>query len=402
MVLGIGGGCSVPSILRRWGFFTVPTPWAVVVGLLSIGGSAVLPLSLLCAADDSATNEPGGQTVVQRAVEAQMVRRYMDYFVVECPVEEVPVGSRVHIHLTVNNAVGVEFPFDRVTKGCQCADIKFDDNVIPVDAPWECDLSIEAPHNARELVRTIPIRLRRGEDKTTSVQILVRLHLSGILSFVERSYSIAVGGESKSGDERIDWEMPIVATPPIKLKRVVARGLGQWAEDLECRVVETPDGPRVRCELPLAAMTGTSVAGEVEIRDPVTGQRDSVLCVVQYQPDVVIAPNYLVFRLDGDARVATCMMRINNPDKRPDKRLADSSGISVSARFVDSAGNPVGRPLRCTVKELAQGIYRIRLEGKASDLRELAQSGDVARVVLQTRSEKFSRVDELRASMSQL
>lgn len=202
----------------------------------------------------------------------------------------IPFGKteKVQFRLTNDTNAAIELGPGKARSGYATLKLETESLLIGESTTIEVEINVHGRVSSEYKILRATIDSRNGSNIVVSCHYTV----SGLLAFSKDRFMAEVSNKSAAKPTHI--HIPFIATAPVNITNVRVEGLGALS-DTQCEVLVANGKPLVRVKLDRDSFPDTGLAGEIEIRDQVSGAAAQLPCFLYTVGEFEIGPQHLSF-----------------------------------------------------------------------------------------------------------
>ncbi len=263
--------------------------------------SCVFPLVLV--ADEPKTTLDK-KKIVDATTEIQK-RNDEEIYFAKLALQNLSVGSRATLNVTLKNPFDQEIKFSGVSSKCACSQFKMRNSSVPANGETRIAFDIEIPPRHRQ--KTVEADVSIVEKGTSVIRLELTYGLDGLMAFKELISIVRFDDVDEAQKELV---VPFLVTNPVKAADVKAY-TSDNLKSVSVAVVERGDqGPAVKLTIPDSVVSKGNVRGELYLSHKETKQIDSYLLTIKDSRTSEIGPSITKFRRQNGKWTATAIVKI--------------------------------------------------------------------------------------------
>lgn len=260
----------------------------------------------------------------------------------------LPAGKHATRKFRLQNATDTEIKLATVTTSCSCASLKVPTKPLAPGQTTDIEIVVIVPSDATTATQRFQAILKPESGKAA---VLVECHytISGLLAFGQQRFIGEFNLKNKTPPKPM--RIPIIATAPLNIKKISTKGIGALSS-AHCEIIVENETAFVVCQLAQESLSKNGLAGEIEIRDSVSGIARRLPCLISAKGEYEIAPAHLSLTWDDkeECYYGRAIFRLtgNEANAKSEGKL-QASLMNLNCRYtVDET--PVGKN---------QSLYRL-------------------------------------------
>lgn len=265
--------------------------------------------------------------VLEKELGAQRYRADVD-------LGTLPSGTKGRIVLVISNPTPYEIRFSETTGFCACTGIKASSMVIAPHGQITVEVLLKVHLLANEPEGMISFMFR-DSDMQTEIRVMARHRISGLLQFHDTAVSLRVPYGESTGQVR----MPLLFTEPVRLENLRIEP-SDALRDVVFGIEgdgQSPHRAYVVANISVQGLAGGDFAGELTIRDPVTGRRSvAMIAAVKGQPLDVRPPTVWLRPVAGEGEgvyQGSAMLLVRVGETRGIQKQADRKEAARAVEY---------------------------------------------------------------------
>lgn len=257
-------------------------------------------------------------------------------------------GKQEDFRLILQNKSAIPIVFSKMKVGCSCISAKASSGVIEPNSEIEINLQLMTPTKVASPQQMMHIFLE--EAPGIGVEVRLAFRISGLLTFLDRTFVICAGDDKESTVFRI----PILISSPVRVGDLTFT-TDDSLQEIKLKAVEGED-TFVECTLNSKKVIGSGLAGVIRVEDPKSGMKSEIHCIVEKEPPLSVFPSVISFNSSKSADEtvvweASALVRISNTKLQ----VSVEPNVELAAKFLSKSAIK-------SVKKIGTGTYRVRLE----------------------------------------
>ncbi|GAB5403321.1 MAG: hypothetical protein Aurels2KO_15520 [Aureliella sp.] len=201
----------------------------------------------------------------------------------------LPFDRSAKVKIRLTNQTNSSIEFAAVEASASYVKIGAPGGTLPIGKSMVIDAAITVPTRVSSAKQKFRVTLKPSNG-TLPVIVYCDYSISGLLCFERDRFMAEFDLKGKQLPEPV--RIPFIATDPIEVANVQAKGLGGLSET-QCRVVSEGDQAFVECQFDWVALSRSGLAGQIQIIDPALQNSARLTCLIAASAEYDIAPRHL-------------------------------------------------------------------------------------------------------------
>ena len=284
------------------------------------------------------------------------------FYVADFDLGTFDAGSSGLVELTLRNPLDDDVTFASANMQCSCVEFQSSTKTIPAHGSITAKLRLKTPLRAKSSETTSLVSLLGPENNSGSVvRIRLKYRLSAMLAVDRQLADLEIGKEQPA----TTLNMGVRFTDPIQLENLSVSAADVF-QNVTFELVPTPKGAMIVAEMPATLIAQGPTAGEVVVKDEVTGKSDRFYCTVRNADGLKISPSILRFQRD---RINPTYVMAHAVIRRP----LESDPVQGTNVPIKAECSIQGVPVTISQRAVGQQIIRLKLLLPIDQLQKIRQ-----------------------------